>query len=388
MTTSIQSHYNYFSWYRDIYSQQFAKAQDTTSTGDGSATDTATETQEPAPADSQTATGAFVNYLRQIRHLAVMTDLYSGTYDVDTDGGDGDDTIDANGDRVRVNGGDGNDTITAEGHKVVVSGGAGDDVITATSNAPEHGPIPLGRVLGGDGNDQIFTQGLTGYVNGGAGDDLIHAADSTIITANGGSGNDTIIAERGALELFGGTGDDTIVSLNNLFKGSAYGGAGEDTVTIAGRAVKAYGGTGNDSLTFQNAESIIGYQQTDDGFEPAVEFRSVANGGLGDDSLTFDNSYGDIEYFAGDGNDTITGADERSVLKLGKGLSFEDTTFTTSGNDLTVSFGEAGGSITFKDYQTKGLPRIEFNDGRQFDASETIAYAGGDPDAYTAGDIA
>ena len=122
---------------------------------------------------------------------------------------------------------------------------------------------------------------------------------------------------------------------------------------------------------------------------PATEFRSVADGGLGDDNLTFTNSYGDIEYHAGDGNDTITGADERSVLKLGKGLTFDDTTFTTEGNDLTLSFSsDAGGSITFKDYQTQGLPRIQFDGGRQLDASSTIAYAGGDPDAYTANDVA
>ena len=54
---------------------------------------------------------------------------------------------------------------------------------------------------------------------------------------------------------------------------------------------------------------------------------------------------------------------------------------------LSVSVtGEDGGSVTFKDYQTQGVPRIEFNDGRVLDASSTIAYAGGDPDAYVAND--
>ena len=93
--------------------------------------------------------------------------------------------------------------------------------------------------------------------------------------------------------------------------------------------------------------------------------------------MTFNDSYGDIGYYVGDGHDTVEGADERSILKLGKGLTFEDTSFAMNGDDLTVSFGEAGGSVTFKDYQTKGLPLIEFNDGRMLDASSTIAYAGG-----------
>ena len=387
MTTPTNDISNFFALYGGALQQQRAQQ-------------TATDGGQDAGGSATTTAGAandFLSFLQSFRNLGASADISSGDGNDDVtaaaktvtvDAGAGDDTVTAAGYDVAVNGGDGNDTINAFGYKVAVKGGAGDDVIHAASYVPKHGPIPLGQISGGDGNDEIDLQGLTGYVNGGAGNDVIHASDSSVIEAYGGTGDDTIIAEKGGSNLFGGAGSDTIVSRGNLFHGNVFGGAGNDDVTISGHAVEAYGGTGDDNLTLDNAVSIIGYQDTEDGFVPKTEFRSIAEGGLGDDSLTFTNgSFGNIQYNAGDGNDTVTGADERSVLKLGKGLAFENTTFATSGNDLTVSF-QDGGSITFKDYQTKGLPRIQFDDGRQLDASTTIAYAGGDPNAYAANDLA
>lgn len=387
MTSTIQGQFNFYYVYGNLLRQQQAAQA-----GDAAATGGSQDTGKATAADT------FINFLKNIREASVLTEIDSGDgddevaaegHEVRVDAGAGNDRVSAVGLDVAANGGDGDDIIDAQGYKVAVKGGAGNDVIHAASHVPSEGPIPLGRVSGGEGNDEIFTYGLTGYVNGGNGDDLIQADHSTLIQAYGGSGNDTIIAERGGLNLFGGAGDDRIISRGNLFKGEVFGGAGKDDIAMSGRAVKAYGGTGDDRLAFENVESLIGYQWTEEGAEPSIEFHSVANGGLGDDHLSFSESYGNIEYHAGDGNDTIEGADERSILKLGAGLSFEQTTFSTSieGTDLTMAFAD-GGSITFKDFQTKGLPRIEFSDGRLLDASSTIAYAGGDPDAYTANDIA
>ncbi|MBL4614580.1 MAG: hypothetical protein JKY27_06880, partial [Magnetovibrio sp.] len=68
----------------------------------------------------------FSNYLDNFRHHGSVAEIY---------GGDGDDTISAQGDYVRVNGGSGNDVINAIGHDVRVYGGAGDDVINVQGNA-------------------------------------------------------------------------------------------------------------------------------------------------------------------------------------------------------------------------------------------------------------
>ncbi len=398
MSTPINgahSQFNYFSYYREFLTRQSMEGETqttgaTTGTGDGTA-----QSDETAETDTGTdTTGQFIDFVQAFRKWAVLSEILSGKeddesaeYKTEIDGGEGDDEIEADGINVSVQGGDGNDSINATGYRVAVNGGNGDDTINAGSRWSGQGPIFTSLISGDDGNDTITTTGLAGLVSGGEGDDNIPGKDG-MMEVFGGSGDDTIVAERGANKIFGGAGNDTIVSHGNLLWGTAFGGAGDDVVSMSGRAVKAYGGTGNDKLTFDNVESLIGYSMTSDGMAPSVEHRAVASGGLGDDEMTFNDSYADIEYYAGDGNDTIDGADERSTLKLGSGLSFDDTSFAVNGDDLTISFGAAGGSVTFKDYQTKGLPLIEFNDGRTLDASSTIAYAGGDPDAYTANDIA
>ncbi len=392
MTTPIYNSYsqfNYFSYYRETLTRQAMEGEPQAAADGGTApSDPAAESQT-----DDTTTGQFIDFVQAFRKWAVLPELPaeadngSAEYKQEIDGGDGDDEIEAHGINVSVQGGAGNDMIDVRGHRVAVNGGSGDDVISASSAWSGQGPIFTSLISGDDGNDEITTQGLAGLVNGGEGDDVITGKDG-MMEVFGGSGDDTIVAERGAHKIFGGAGNDTIVSHGNLLYGTAFGGAGDDIVSISGRAVKAYGGTGNDKMTFDKAQSLVGYQWTEDGLVPSVEHRVVANGGQGDDEMTFNDSYGDIEYYAGDGHDTVEGADERSILKLGKGLTFEDTSFAVNGDDLTVSFGEAGGSVTFKDYQTKGLPLIEFNDGRMLDASSTIAYAGGDPDAYVANDRA
>ena len=396
MSTPINSPYsqfNYFAFYREHLTKQAMAGEPEAGGSTGaSQTDTA-PSEETTESDTKNQPRTdFIDFVQAFRNWAVLAEVLSGTdqdsmeFKTEVDGGEGDDEIDAEGVNVSTYGGDGNDTINARGYRVTVNGGEGDDTIAASSAWSGHGPVFSSMISGDGGNDDITTSGLAGLVNGGEGNDTITGKDG-MMSVFGGSGDDTITAERGAHQIFGGAGNDTIVSRGNLLWGTAYGGAGDDIVSISGRAVKAYGGTGNDKMTFDKAESMIGYQMTPDGMVPSVEHRSVASGGLGDDEMVFNESVADIEYFAGDGDDTITGADERSVLKLGPGLSFEDTSFAVNGNDLTVSFGgEDGGSVTFKDYQTQGVPRIEFDDGRVLDASSTIAYAGGDPDAYVAND--
>jgi len=113
--------------------------------------------------------------------------------------------------------------------------------------------------------------------------------------------------------------------------------------------------------------------------------RSTVNGGMGDDNLTITNgATAVVEYFAGDGHDTLEGANEASVLKFGPGLTFEAASFSTQDGNLTIAFADSDGSVTLNNYLDQGVPMIEFSGGRILDASTTIAKAGGDANAYRA----
>lgn len=315
----------------------------------------------------------------------------------------------------RSMGGSGDDTITASGFGVDIQGGSGDDVIQAHSNfgirrglhlhhsgyghdqghgdSGGHGDghyrpfvhgypvlLHIGHINGGEGNDQIDAQGLM-TVEGGEGDDIINGHGG-LLSADGGSGNDIINTGGGTLRALGGAGDDVISTGNSAFNVNALidGGSGNDTLNVTGNSMRIMGGTGDDVLNLENVGGVDLY--ADMPFHSVLFGASKVDGGIGDDIINFNNSFANVTYHKGDGHDVMAGADERSTLSLGEGLSFDATEFSLVGDDLVMSFPADNGSITFKNYSTSGLPMIEYADGRMLDASTTIAYAGGNPDAY------
>ena len=343
---------------------------------------------------------------------------------------------------VDIDGGEGDDVINAKGEFVHVNGGAGDDVINVESTPHYHPPhfvtlheiqhmreihrhiqahhhdhhdhhghhgfgmrpgvigtggghmdrTPASLVSGGDGNDKITTNGVT-LARGGSGDDTMDIGGGT---AYGGTGNDTI-TNKGSADLYGGAGDDVIRSVGMMnINSNISGGAGDDEIMASGSQLSVDGGTGNDKITLDG-------EHQHDLLRPNVVFdhhghhvhlghgpesgSAVLKGGMGDDAITITNeATATIEYFKGDGHDTLSGANEASVLKLGQGLTFEGTTFVVDGNNLAISFPDAEGSVTILDYATQGVPMVAFASGRTLDASTTIALAGGNPDAYKADD--
>jgi len=312
--------------------------------------------------------GDFSKILEQIRELGRETRI---------DGGAGNDTIDAMGIDVYVNGGTGNDNISVMAFNADIKGGEGDDVIRTQSPYFNFFQAPLfygpGNIFGNQGHDQIHARSLTN-VHGGEGNDVINGHGG-LVNVTGGSGDDTINTGGGSARVFGEAGDDVISTGQYSYNvnGKLYGGAGDDTLNVSGRNMRVMGGTGNDTFNL-------------DGLANGNGVYAPVNGGLGNDTLNFLNSFAQVEYFSGDGHDTMEGANELTTVKLGPGLDFENTTFAIEGDDLVMSFANDDGSITFKNYNTSGLPVVEFTGGRQLDASSTIAYAGGDPDAYQGSD--
>ena len=190
-----------------------------------------------------------------------------------------------------VDAGAGNDTVDVWSDSVV-DGGAGDDAIKAWSN---------GVVHGGAGHDQIDAWSGS-VVDGGDGSDVIKAwSDTTVL---GGAGDDVISGWSNS-KLNGGDGDDQISAWSDSL---VEGGAGNDRISAYGNA-NVSGGSGNDTIW------------------------------VGSDSI--------VNFAKGDGHDTVY-AGPNTTLKLGDGLSADNTRVSVSGAVATISFEGSDDSITLQ----------------------------------------
>jgi Ca2+-binding RTX toxin-like protein len=151
------------------------------------------------------------------------------------EGGDGNDIID---------GGDGNDILY--GNSFSITGALAGEFSTDTQADIIHG---------GNGNDYI-----TGYVRdagsiyyGDAGNDRITVVSAI---ADGGDGDDELIAIGNGYELRGGAGND---KLYLSASGDGYGGEGSDQYFVASKTMVAIfddGISGNDTVTLRNIQTF------------------------------------------------------------------------------------------------------------------------------------
>jgi Ca2+-binding RTX toxin-like protein len=165
-------------------------------------------------------------------------------------------------------------------------------------------------------------------INGTSGNDYINIAGKGIVTVDAGDGQDLIVAGASfaaADQIDGGNGDNDVLRLN-----------GDYSTNIVFNAT-----------TLQNVETLQlaaghSYNFTLDAAfvpSPAVMFNVHANALQAGDSFTLDASavtVGDIRFFAGAGDDTLSGSNDPSVdgdqfyLQLGG----NDTVFGNAGYDL------------------------------------------------------
>ncbi|HEY1593804.1 MAG TPA: calcium-binding protein [Thermoleophilaceae bacterium] len=255
------------------------------------------------------------------------------------DGGDGNDTAEVNGSPTQ---GDvfamapdqgagqikfqrtnlGTFTLHTTTEHFQVNGLGGDDSLTSADGV---GVRTLLSVDGGAGNDTISGSDGPDLIQGGEGNDVL----------SGGAGDDRIVGDRGADTMNGGAGDDTLVWNNGDGTDVMNGDDGRDDIEVNGSP------TAGDVFTVDPNGTRIKFARTnlvpftlDIGSSETMH----ANGLGGDDTIT-DGDVGDFSVTAagGAGNDTLTGGGASETFLGGSG---NDT--ITAGGGLDVVSGDDG----------------------------------------------
>ena len=249
---------------------------------------------------------------------------------MDTDfvyGGPGRDTIDL-GDGVDglAVGDGGRDTMLTHQAGSSLHGGAGNDILTAT--APDvslHGDGGLDELDGSKYGDGLY---------GDAGDDLIFAGEGDDVHVFGGAGDDTLRGGPGNDVMHGNEDSDTMSGT----AGTAdviYGDEGNDQLAVDSEGGRAEGGPGNDDLLAMAPSALLLGDAGDDVLHAEEgndgDHALVARGGEGND-VFYGGSKGDELYGGADndwlegkgGNDTLYGEEGDDVCAGGDGTDMCD----------------------------------------------------------------
>src|SRR5215218_6008244 len=192
--------------------------------------------------------------------------------------------------------------ISAE--RITVNGLGGDDSITGEAGLA---PLIAMTANGGTGADTI---------TGGDGADLITGGDDAD-TLSGGGGDDRIVGDRGGDTMSGGDGDDTTVWNNGDGSDTMNGEAGLDRVEVNGAGA-------GDAFTIAPNAGRAKFDRTNlvpftlDVSAEALDLRGLG----GDDTFTAAAGTGAllaVTADGGSGNDTLTGADEADTFAGGSG---------------------------------------------------------------------
>src|SRR3954451_8738892 len=244
-------------------------------------------------------------------------------------------------------------TIDASAERFQVNGLGGDDSLTGAAGV---GALTLLSVDGGTGNDTIVGTDGADLILGGDGDDVL----------SGAGGDDRIVGDRGTDAMNGGTGDDTLVWNNGDGTDVANGDAGRDDVEVNGST------TGGDTFTVAPNGARIKFDRTnlvpftiDIGSSETLH----ANGLGGNDAI----SIGAVGPYAvtaagGSGDDTLTGGSSSETLLGGSG---NDTISAGAGNDV-VSGDEGDDHVNVRDSQTDVAHGGDGDDSVVADAADAL----------------
>lgn len=261
-------------------------------------------------------------------------DTLSGGGQTRLDGGGGDDILIARTYGGSMIGGAGADTFvfsfdtqaaTGWSYGLTIEGGSGTDTLDARGAtvgvwvSPYYSSSLAIRFGDQNSGTSYNLTGVERYLTGSANDYLDLTYLNTAVYADGGAGDDTIMASQYASStLYGGDGDDT-VSASSLFYSVGYGGSGADKMT-ANENSDVFGEAGDDVFSF------VGPAPTNGAY-------ALIDGGSGIDTL---------EVYGQQTVNLITGFYGQDTLRMAALTSIEN---------ITVILGYSGhsGPITGSD---------------------------------------
>ena len=198
-------------------------------------------------------------------------------------------------------------------------------------------------VRGSDGNDSISNYGSYATIDAGAGNDtLVNSRDTAIglrndnrliryesfavegiySSLNGGDGDDVLINYISDSTLVGGAGNDTLIdySGNAIFAG----GAGNDLITLGAHSTLEYGaGDGNDTVAGANGTN---YVRITDGTYSTMQSGDNLLIKIGKETLTMRQAYGlNIKILTAD--DSLAPDETTPYLKILMGSTVDDTLY-------------------------------------------------------------
>ena len=274
--------------------------------------------------------------------------LFGGAGDDFVGGGSGDDFLVGGSGGDVINGGFGNDTVSYADETEAVSINLPDNVFGGS--AVGDSLFAVETIIATNQNDFIQLNDSILSVEGGLGNDEIigGAADNTLL---GGEGNDTLNGLDGMDVLEGGVGDDVLVG--GLGDDVLNGGEGDDVALYSGSfsdysVTVGADGTGFVITGLDGSDELFDVERArfEDGsefvladlFNGANDFdidNLLLNGGSGDDELT--GGTGDDTLLGHGGEDTLNGLGGADLLEGGSG---HDLLNGDDGND--VLFGDDG----------------------------------------------
>jgi len=198
------------------------------------------------------------------------------------------------------NAGDGNDTINAGNNDDRIVAGGGNDVVNANQ-----------------GNNTVYAGAGNDTVTGGSGNDAVYAS----------AGNDTVYANEGNNQVDGGAGNDTI-----------YSGSGSDNISDGEGNDIVYAGEGDDNIMIGLDESTNINESGSDTYygQGGADDFYIVSPFFGNDTIwNFSVASGD--RLVADGSDWD---DPGNLGALNGGA----LTLTRAQQDLTITFNNGGGS--------------------------------------------
>jgi Ca2+-binding RTX toxin-like protein len=239
-------------------------------------------------------------------------------------------------------------TLTGSG-SLVGAGNNNNDLITGNTGRD--------TLIAGPGTDTLVSgSGITSLV-GGAGTDIFQINNaSDTVTVGVAGGNDSILSSVSFtlptnVQYLALSGSASLTGSGNSLTDLIIGNTGNDTLNGGtGIAVLEGGTAGHDVIKgISNQAALIGGGAADTLTGSASKDFYAA--GKVSDVITTGATANVIAINMGDGADTLnatTGA--TNVLSLGGGIDTENLTFTKSGNNLVLSDGVAGDTITFANW--------------------------------------